>query len=247
MRATGSHQNRLAQERGRCKKDAQPGETKLGPVTLDWKVNVTAVVAFLVSVSALLLQAMGYWKGAIVMVHPADKVLINTDNSTIRVGARMVYTNDGATSYNAVILRESVSFRLNDDEYQQWSEERGTFSVEKSGPLLKNAADASPFVVPAMQLVTHEAYFAAREHSSDTNPWKNRITREQFVQMLETEYSRGIRKIEFIFRSISREISGFKAGDEKLLTTTCFITLDDGLIRRMKNEGWASRSCQRAE
>jgi hypothetical protein len=213
-------------------------------MTFDWKINVTAALAFCISVSALILQLMGYWKGASVTLHPAEKLYINSDNAIVRIGTRMVYTNDGDAGYNALILKESVFVRFDKEAYEQWAEERGTFNTENGVLVLKSAVDASPFIVPAMQLVSHEAYFAAREDSSQKNPWKSRITQKDFVQLLEAAYGNGVRTVEFEFQSISRAISGFNAGHEKSLKTTCLVTLDKGLIDRMKNEGWISRSCQ---
>ena len=57
------------------------------------------MVAFFVSVSALLLQALGYWQGAILSLHQADKIHIAVGDFGVRFGTRMVYTNHG------VILR----------------------------------------------------------------------------------------------------------------------------------------------
>jgi hypothetical protein len=222
--------------------ESSTSETKIGPVSLDWKINVTALVAFVISLSALTLQAMGYWRGSVVSLHRAEKVLINSDGNAVRFGSRMVYTNDGGSGYNALILRESVTLRIGKHEYRQWAEERGTFGVDAGVPVLKDAEDAAPFMVPAMQLVSHESYFAARERGTGADRWSDRLTREQLVQLLETETIPGA--LKFTFEARSREISGFDAGEEETLSTTCTITLDEGLIRRLANEGWSSRSCQ---
>ena len=223
--------------------DPQLAETRVGPVTLDWKINVTAIVAFFLSVFALLLQAMGYWEGAVTTLQPTDNLYITTNGSVMHVGARMVYTNDGASGYNAVILGESVSLRLGQDKYMLWSENRGTFAVDNGEPVLRNSVDAAPFMVPAMQLVTHESYFAARERRSVADRWKDRITREQLVRMLEAEHARGERKIDVTFQAKDRDISGLHAGKERMLSTRCSTTLDLDLISRIRNEGWASRAC----
>lgn len=248
MQAPDSFKSNLVQRRHKGQEPGAPStETRIGPVTLDWKVNVTAIIAFLFSASALYLQVAGYWKGAVPKLHPVDKVLINTDGSVIRIGARMMYTNDGNSGYNALILMETASFHLGNDEYRQFAEGRGTLGIDDKTkrPSLQGVEDAAPFMLPSMQLVTHESYFAPREQNSKLNPWKNRVKRDDFVRMLQSERRRGI--VEFTFRAKSRQMSGFNAGNEESLTATCVITLDDGLIRRMKNEGWTSRSCRRLD
>jgi hypothetical protein len=223
--------------------DPQLAETRVGPITLDWKINVTAIAAFFLSVFALLLQAMGYWEGAVTTLQPTENLYITTNGSVLHVGARMVYTNDGASGYNSVILGESVTLRLGQNEYKLWSENRGTFAVDNGEPVLVNSVDAAPFIVPAMQLVTHESYFAARERRSAAGRWKDRITREQFVRLLETEHARGEQKIDVTFQAKRRDISGLHAGKERMLSTRCSTTLDPDLISRLRNEGWASRAC----
>jgi hypothetical protein len=238
--------NQLPREEEKGIKRPQESQTALGPITVDWKVNVTALVAFLFSVSALFLQGLGYWKGAVVTLHPADKVLIATDGNMVRIGTRMVYTNDGATGYNALVLKELVTFSLNQHEYEQYAEARGAFDMDKTRrePVLVGSVDAAPFTIPAMQLVSHESYFAAREAHVDAQRWRYFLRRAQFIQELEGALKSGTRTVKFSFLSKTRQIAGINAGKERTLSTTCLISLDTGLLNRMKNEGWASRSCE---
>lgn len=239
-----SKKRHLVLERIRRSEKERLPETNIGPITIDWKVNFTALVALLFSVPALILQAKDYLKGSVVTLHTIDKVMINTEGQMIRFGVRMVYTNDGASGYSALLMKETMTLHIGKAKYQQWAEERGTFSVEGEKLVLKNRVDAAPFVVPAMQIVTHEAYFAPRENRLENDPWKNWIRSSQIVPMLQDAHKLGIRKIDFVFMAEGREVSGYRAGKKIVLKSTCEITLDNGLINQMKNRGWASRSCQ---
>ncbi|GAB3383912.1 hypothetical protein [Lysobacter fragariae] len=224
------------------------GETRLGFFTLDWKLNVSALLAVVLSVSTLMLQAWGYWQGAVVTVQPAQRLYLVTDNEAIRIGARMVYTNDGTERYNALVLSESVVMSLGENRFVQWAEERGRFAEEtREGAkhaVLLDARDAAPFVVPGMQLVTHDAYFAARERSPPEKQWVDYLPRERFVQLLEQALQDRAGSVDFTFVAKTRQISGFFAGKESTLVTRCSITLDRGLINRMRADQWTSRSCR---
>lgn len=195
------------------------------------------------------MQGTSYFVGARVTVYPAEKLYIDASSGKVRLGTRFVYTNDGEATYNALVLSESVSFPLGGTTYQMWAESRGHFGVaqNKAGTevmVLQDAVDAVPFIIPGKQLITHETFFAARENRGENDPWKNYLTRDQFITLLQTAYDQGNKEIEFKLWANIRQISGFDSGKQSMHTVNCAISLDKGLIERIKIEGWSARSCQ---
>lgn len=219
-------------------------ETKIGFLTLDWRLNASALIAVILSVVTITLQLHGYWRGARTNLHSAEKVILRiSEAGAVRIGARMAYTNDGSQRYNALIQSEKLSFVLGNQEYWQWAENRGTFARQGKGLVFKDERDAPPFIVPAMDLVSHESHFAARERPERSNPWADWLPKDKFIKMLDEILQKGEGNMKITFYTTAKQISGFNAGEETVLSTSCTITIDKGLRDRMELHGWASRTC----
>lgn len=205
---------------------------------IELRSDLLALAAFVLALTSASYQLVAYLRGFNVDLFPPPQVLLNfedygEDLKILRIGARMAYVNRGEIGYNAAISEESVTFRLQGQEFEQKWQAFQQFDRKGRQLIPHYKSDAYPFPVNAGSAVSHETYFAShpvRCQRDSCDKWQNLIERAEFLSEIAEMSS-----LKFNFRA---DIYGGTP-----VFADCRIELDEDLIANLAIQGWDAPRC----
>jgi len=235
-------QGRAKKNRSFLERNGQGGVARL--------VSYLALFISLASIVASGSSVVDYCKGADVEMLAPEKAMIffrvggaPCDNC-VNIGiTRMTYLNRGASGYGALVEGERVKFYVKGRLRELEAEEVGILDWKKPDDRLRNGSDAGPFIVPGAEIVSREVRFAPREDSK-IGGRSNFINREEFIAEVNFEKSRGQKYIQIKVEADVTLLAGLNSGKKCLLSTECYLTIDEKLIEWLDRAGVASRTCR---
>ena len=213
---------------------------KLFGLVIERKTDFIALAAFFLAFSSFIAQIIFFFQGPNVKLFPPEQILIKADifpnaGNYVRFGARMAYVNSAFIGYNDSIRKETISFVIEDNLYEQAWQTFESFDLQDEKLKSSYYSDAHPTPVNAGSSTSHETYFSPRsirckKNSSDCNKWINYLKFDEFIDKVTK-----INKLYFKFKSYTYS--------DKVLEVNCFIDVDDALIARLKQNRWAAPAC----
>jgi hypothetical protein len=200
---------------------------------------MVALAALLLSVSGAIYQVTMFVRGPVVTFYPPQLVLIfayspsQESEEIVRFNARMTYVNTGHLEHNAVVKRESMTFKLGNEKFtQEW--ESFAIPVSHSPELTWDKKDeAHPVPVNAKSSESHQTSFTPYPIPGVDGNKKfiYYLSWDEFIKKIE-----GQEKLEFEWIS---EIYG----SSKIHRTTCWIELDQHTKRHFAQKKWQTLAC----
>jgi hypothetical protein len=235
------------------KTDARAGPLPPGPEPLWYifglqigrKTEIIALIAFVLSVSGLLLQILSNWRGAVVNLFPTDQLVItSTDKlgrnyagkeNMLAVMATMSYVNSGNVGHNAIIRRESITLSLADREVEHRWYEFGSSDVKNGVLVFDRKSEAHPIPVNAASAESHETLFTAWEIDCEnaTAPCdigKNFMNWADFLGAIKAK------------KQISVTISA-NVYQSNRASASCVVRLRDWEIQALEAQQWLAPAC----
>ncbi len=210
---------------------------------LEMKVNVLALVAFVLSLCTAGYQLYGFLKGPDVQSRVPYQITINrqhigdakTGFELVQFIVPMTYVNRGQEGYNGLVTEERVEFDIAKKKYVHHWYEFVTCSIRenKLDPALKG--DAQPVLVPANNVVAHTTAFYARtiDTTDKDARWGNFLRWEDFCSALRNE--------KVLILKVVATIEGRKKPVER--THILRVPVDADLLHDLATRGWAAATC----
>ncbi|WP_126464940.1 hypothetical protein [Candidatus Terasakiella magnetica] len=164
--------------------------------------------------------------------HPEDT------QKYIRIGARVAYANSGHTGHNAVVQKETVSFTLGGQTYNQVWQSVHKFKGTEARVEDEIISEAKPEPIQAGNAISREIYFAPhklrcakKQSKQKCDEGVNYLTKESFINLLSD-----VEQLEFTFSS-----KIFDQPDP--IKVSCSIDVDFELISKLAAFGSAAPNC----
>ena len=214
-------------------------------IELNKRTDLIAIVALMLSVLTAVGSSFYYiyalMKGADVDIYLSDQITINSEEFSknekkyLRMGATVAVSNFGEIGYDAIVKQIRVMVNFSDgSEYEQKWTQFVTFFIEDGALKRGPSAAAIPLQIKGGSALSRDVYFTpfrkrcASEKSCDE--WGNYLLWKDFVGKLKVEEDIGIVVTVFFM-------------NQKPLTTSCTITIDQHLIDRLAKVDWHPPSC----
>ena len=216
-------------------------------IQVDKKTDVLALSAFLLSVagiiSQLLILSVVTLRGTAVSLFNPDQVLFKADafekdgERYLRIGARMAYTNSGATGYTAVIKRETVTMDFGSGfaVRQQWQSFE-TFDIVDQKLTSIERKPANPMPIEAGSAESHDTYFVpfrewCDQGAKECDEWRNYLSWSGFLDKTKNT------------EQLVLKFAGEVYGDEPV-HASCTVRVDRNFTERVTKNGWYAPSCR---
>jgi len=203
------------------------------------KTDILAFAAFLIALSGILVQVVGFLRGPKIRIFPPPQIVIRKDTlpsgrAPVRFAALVAYVNDGDSGYNATIRREFLHYRLFGKTYTQTWQEFTASDADPDGKLnMHPQGVALPMVINAGASASHETYFTplpVQASKDNRDEWTNFLEWDEFLKELE-----GIRSLTF---EIEAQVYGHKS-----VLTRCTLDVSQDVIFRLKRSTWYAPPC----
>jgi hypothetical protein len=212
-------------------------------IRFEWKINVLALAAFILSSVSLVFYGYAYWKGADVQSYSPHQIGIRNYNvgdikepvNLVQFMVPMVYVNNGYEGYNGVVTEERIEFTIGKRTYVHHWFEFVRCSM-KGGRMQASAqGDAEPVLVPAKSAASHmTAFYPRPEDSEDLNvKQKNFVWWDDFYTALKNEK-------ELVVKVVSTIKDGKRYRER---THVLRARVDQALLKDLAKNGWASPAC----
>lgn len=203
------------------------------------QTDILALAAFLLSLSGVIYQVSMFVRGPVVTLHPPQQVLIfaytppQGIEAIVRFNARMTYVNTGHVEHNAVVKRESMTFKLGDEKFtQEW--ESFAIPVPHSPELTWDKKDeAHPVPVNAKSSESHQTSFTPYpiRGIDDNRKFIYYLSWDEFIKKIERQAKLELEWIAEIY------------GSSKTHRTTCWIELDHHTKKHLAQKKWEAIAC----
>ena len=215
-------------------------------ITIERRVDVVAILAFLLALFAAGNQLVAYLQGANVVLIPPEQILLRfvpTDDQQdnreyLTINARMAYVNSGSQGYNAVLQKERVSFVVGQQKYvQYWHSEQNITDLDHDGKLeVSHVGEARPWPINAGNALSREITFVPfPKHCPD----KSCNVDENF-----TFRKPGLNEI-LKQNEVSFEFSYKLYGEADFVSVKCVVAIDDRVKSDLTNaRGWTAPPCR---
>lgn len=214
-------------------KRATPTLNFLG-IEVDRKTDILAGAAFIISVTGLIYQIFGMFRGPDIVQFPPEQLLffVEENGKYLNTATELSYANKGREGANGVLKRVTMEFALAEKSYTlNWQdfEQIGN----KGRQLLRSPTreSATPVVIKAGEVVSKETRFAARTVlAEDSANNRNFLPWTTFVAELA--------KVKELRVTIISEFFGTK--NQRI---EVFIRVTPTLLEALRNDGWDAPSC----
>ena len=230
---------------------------------LDRRTDILAFAAFVLALSTVIAQIVFFLKGPRVSMLPPNQITmifapLRTSDSdpdkgakVLRVSAQMGYVNSGEYGQTAVVIREWVSFRFDNQTYVQKAHSiqnitdlnyDNKLEFEFLGPI-------SPLAIAGVSSASRPVYFSpfpVRSAEDDGDPARNFLLEGVFLKrILEQPIQSERDKRDTHERRKPITISFFFqiAGDDDAQSAECTVNIDQGALESLVNHGWTSLIC----
>jgi len=215
---------------------------RLFGLSLDLKVNVLALIAFLLSIGSLALQGVQILRGAKVVMSTGERVNFvrrthpaQPETPYLLVNARLDYVNTGAVGRDAIVSSERLVIQFGDlvpYEYR-WLHFELFVPDESGGPKPVTEDGAHSFPVPGGGAETHQTSFVAfRDADVRTAGAKAAaVIWVDFLRLVETE-----RPMTLRFFAVDRRGNEYE--------TACTVDLTDPMLEALRQNHWATAICE---
>ena len=225
--------------------DRRAGVLNVLGIQIERKTDILALSAFLLSAGGIATQAglflYVFWRGPVVEMFPPERILIRAhdlnrlEDTWVRIGSRMAYTNSGSVGYNTVLRKEIIKLEIDGKIYRQSWQSFETFDYVDDTLVSVKSEPANPIPVVAGSALAHDTYFFpfrefCRQNDQSCDEWRNYLKFFDFI-----EEARKIDKIRF---TLTAKMYG--ENDE---TTSCTILIDENVISQLEKRGWHAPSC----
>jgi hypothetical protein len=210
---------------------------------LDLKVNVLALVAFVLSLCTAGYQLYGFLKGPDIQSHPPYQITIHrqhigdaeTGFDLVQFIVPLTYVNKGQEGYNGLVTEDRIEFEIAGKKYVHHWYEFVTCSIKKNKLDQALQGDAQPVLVAANNVVGHTTAFYARmiDTADKSSKWGNFLRWEDFCSTLKNEKA--------LVLKIVSTIEGRKKPVE--CTHTLRVPVDADLQHNLETRGWAAAAC----
>ena len=214
-------------------------------ITIERRIDVLTLLAFLLALSTAGYQACIFFRGAQISLIPPEQVLLNfvkTDDpgdnrKFLNIVARMAYVNSAQQGYDAVLRKESVEFVLDGVKYiQRWHSEQKITDLDNNGVLeIEHVDEARPRPINGGSALSREVVFAPFPEwcANDCDRDKNFLFKSDALPKILKQES-----ITFIF---SYELFG----ESKPESAQCVVDIDNRVKDDLKKRDWTSPLCRR--
>ena len=215
-------------------------------VTVERRVDIVAILAFLLALFAAVNQLIAFLQGANVVLIPPEQILLrfvptddqNDDREFLTINARMAYVNLGSQGYNAVIQKEAVSFSVGPQRYiQYWHAEQNITDLNHDGELeVSHVGEAQPRPIIAGNALSREITFVPYpEYCPGTtcDVDKNFIFKGSELDEILNQ-----REVTFMF--------SYKLyGEAEFVSVKCAVLIDNRIKNDLTAErGWTAPPCR---
>jgi hypothetical protein len=216
-------------------------------IEIERKTDILALAAFILSITAALVQLSAFVLGPDVVLVPPEQVTIlcvqHAGVEQAHFSTTFAYVNKGELGYNAAVAAERLKVNLKGRSLDyRWANletlyvARGTQDADATlcerpaaAKLARaNVQPAAPFAINAGSAVSHETTFAPRS-SDKGDPNQNFVTWAKFIELLETGR-------ELSFELIADVI------EQKKVVFRCRVDVARALPG-LKEKGWSAPSC----
>ena len=212
-------------------------------LTLDRRVNLLALAAFVMSLASIGLQIWHYVEGAKVELRVGERVNLifeshaaQRDNLVLHINARLSYINSGAVGRDAMIVGERVEIALGDlPPYEYRWHHFETFTAGENGIAEPRFADtAHDFGVPGADTATHQTTFVAFPEVRPRNP------------NAETDYLTKVDLLRRIIRSSSTVTLTFIAEGVGVTPdpVSCRLLVTERIVDEINATNWVTVFCE---
>lgn len=214
-------------------------------LTLNFEVNVLALVAFLLSIGSLGLQAIQILRGPTVTLSPGERVNLvryshpgNADTPILLVNARLDYVNTGAVGRDAIVSSERLWIEFGDlgtYEYR-WLHFELFVSDDAGEPKNITLDGAHSFLVPGAGAATHQTTFVPFANGpvlirNGEKPKATHVFWDDFLERIEKKQPVVLR-----FYALDR-----RGGDSYQAACTLLIT--PSVVSALRKVHWTSVLC----
>lgn len=221
--------------------DSKP-TLRLFGLSLDLKVNVIALIAFVLSTGSIVLQGVQILRGPQVVMSNGERVNFvrrthpaQPETPYLVINARLDYVNTGAVGRDAIVSSERLEIQFGDlapYEYR-WLHFELFVPDESGGPKVLTEDVAHSFLVPGGGAETHQTTFVAFRDASVRNADAKAapVLWVDFLRLIETE-----RPITLKFFAVDRRGNAYE--------TVCTVVLTDPLLEALRKNHWATALCE---
>ncbi|WP_375589009.1 hypothetical protein ABWH89_18950 [Hoeflea alexandrii] len=149
--------------------DRRAGVLNVLGIQIERKTDILALSAFLLSAGGIATQAglflYVFWRGPVVEMFPPERILIRAndlnrlEDTWVRIGSRMAYTNSGSVGYNTVLRKEIIKLEIDGKIYRQSWQSFETFDYVDDTLVSVKSEPANPIPVVAGSALAHDTYF----------------------------------------------------------------------------------------
>lgn len=214
-------------------------------LALDYRVNVLALLAFVLSTGSLAWQGVQAWRGARITMSNGERVnFVRQVHPAVPeapylvVNARLDYVNTGAVGRDAIVAGERLVIGFDDlgaYEYRWFHFEM--FVADEAGRASVSTSDvAHSFVVPGGGAATHQTTFVAFPDSSVETPGAKAapVLWHRLLERVETQ--RPIR-----LRFLARDRQG------RRYSAACTLRPTDAFVEALAENHWGTALCEPGE
>ena len=216
-------------------------------LVIERRTDILALTAFLLSLSSIGYQMIGFFKGPeLTLFQPRQVVLINKDN-LIQFVTTMQYVNSGQPGNNAVVTHELMTVSLKNKSYEHDWHMFGYLRPVNTRQEFVDQKSVGPFVINAGSAIVHETLFAARPDFNCTPENGETCADENYlnIDQLKLAYE----DLLLGSSTAQEDIIRFNFSAESLRdgkkTVKCIATITTRYLNDLrKHNGWAALTCQ---
>ncbi len=212
-------------------------------LTLDLKLNVSALVAVVLSISSLVIQGVQILRGPQVTLSAGERVNLvryvppaTPDAPYLIVNARLDYVNTGAVGRDAIIASERLVMDFDDlgtYEYR-WLHFEMFVPDDSGGPKAQVSDIAHSFPVPGGSAATHQTTFVYLSGSAARTP------EVKSAPVLWSDFLRSARtKRPIGLRLLAHDRRGGPPYE-----AACAVVITDAVLEALERSHWATALCE---
>lgn len=208
------------------------------------EIGVVAVLGFILALIGAVIDLFRFWAGEDLSMYPPEQIDFfvvpvseTSDGSWLTAHAEVTFINDAPSPYNGVIVKEEITFELEQEEDPGFRSVILTWqnfvNVDAYTGTITPVGNAQPVLVPAKGATSHEASFFAKQKFCDNTScdvFQNFIDYQTFLSALESMDS-----LEITFIATTRN------GIE--LSHACSIFIDELFISTIENNNYYPAPC----
>ena len=217
-------------------------------IEIEWRANILALVAFLLSLASIVYNAVGYFEGARIEQYPPKQVILYAhedpdirqdethlpfEHQLLTFISTMRYVNRGRPRYKDTISGIEVTFMLPDGSGPYRADWHADVSFDNFTGELRSERSASAITLPGEDADSVEAWFVPRQQSD----W---ITIAAFREQFEATLTG--KEMEWSLRFQSRSDL---SGETQSLSAECRVRLGPRTVQSLSSPDvrWVALNC----